>query len=190
VIACLRTYCRPSRQQEKTILLDNRSVFSMRLSVALALNYSSMLRLLFTDKLFDVPRTAVSLLQKAQQLDVSLDELKSIERASQWSFKYLFSKCMMPPRNNEVGAHRNTQPDLTHRGDRVLTKQQQVDKEDRNRYRHSDTTKQQDASLGHHHSVISDKDDAVLDDHSSLSSSAEGLTWLDRKIKAVLGHDD
>jgi hypothetical protein len=102
---------------------------------------------------------------------------------------------MVQQRDHETDAHSTSKTGLPqHLDEKVFTRQQQYDKNGASSLRHSDTTirpkktKQRMFLFEHDNNVSSDASDDVMEDDISLSSSAEGLTWLDKWIKAILGH--
>jgi hypothetical protein len=134
-------------------------------------------------------------LQESQQFDVSLHELNGIQKTSQWSLNGLVPNFMVQQRGHETGAHSTSKAGLPYRPrERDFTRQQQYDKDGVNGLRHSDTTmytkqaEQRTRLLDHDNNASSDASNDVVEDDINLSSSAEGLTWLDKRIKAILGH--
>jgi hypothetical protein len=134
-------------------------------------------------------------LQESQQFDVSLDELNGIQKTSRWSLNGLVPNFMVQQRGHESGAHSTSKTGLPYRPhEKVFTRQQQYDKDGVSSLRHSDTTmytkqaEQRTRLLDHDNNASSDASDDVVEDDINLSSSAEGLTWLDKRIKAILGH--
>eukprot|EP00953_Heterococcus_sp_UTEX-ZZ885_P005436 3403-Heterococcus_DN1.PRE.1 len=102
---------------------------------------------------------------------------------------------MVQQRGHKTGAHSPFKTGLPYRPhEKVFTRQQQHDKDVVSSLRHGDTTmynkqaEQRTRLLDHDKNVSSHASDDVVEDDINLSSTAEGLTWLDKRIKAILGH--